>query len=111
MMAAMLIREGAEALEQFAKQFVAASRALPSASQLALVVGILKLWDEDVVEVSNVIACASILNCHTNEMFKITFVYGPNVYSRDHDFFTELIYQKPANGKNRLLPFRDFNQI
>jgi hypothetical protein len=76
MMSAMLIHEGAEALEQFAKQF-AASRALPSAPQLALVVGILKLWDEDVVEVSNIIACASILNCHTNEMFKITSVYGP----------------------------------
>ena len=77
--------------------------------------GILMLWDDNVVQVSNIVATefclsATILIRQTGVSFKITSVYGPTAYARKDDFFAELIAQKPATG-DKWLALGDFNQI
>jgi exonuclease III len=79
--------------------------------------GILLLWDETVVALSNVLAsefCVSadvhILNSNGDGDFRITGVYGPTASDRKDDFFAELIAQKPV-PEARWLALGDFNQI
>jgi hypothetical protein len=80
--------------------------------------GILLLWDDTMVQVSNIHTtefCLSanvhILNSYNNEGdFKITTVYGPTASNRKDDFFAELVAQKPPAGV-RWLALGDFNQI
>jgi exonuclease III len=77
--------------------------------------GILLLWDNTVVDVTNVITtefCMSadvhVLNSNGEGDFKITGVYGPTASNRKHDFFNELIGHKPPQG-TRWLALGDFN--
>jgi exonuclease III len=78
--------------------------------------GILLLWDEDVVRITNVFItefCLSadvhVLNsANNNRDFKITGVYGPTASSRKDHFFAELVSYKPPPGV-RLLALGDLN--
>jgi hypothetical protein len=79
--------------------------------------GILLLWDDRVVELSNVeptefclSASVHIINSSGEGDFKITVVYGPTTSNRKDDFFAELISHKPQNGE-KWLALGDFNQI
>jgi exonuclease III len=60
--------------------------------------GILMLWDDSVVHMSNFQAsefCLSVLahplDCNNEGDFKITTVYGPTASNRKDNFFAELI--------------------
>jgi exonuclease III len=79
--------------------------------------GILLLWDENLVQMSNIEAtefCLSadvhIINSLGDRDFKITMVYGPTASSRKDDFFAELVAQKPPLGV-RWLVLGNFKQI
>jgi exonuclease III len=79
--------------------------------------GILLLWDDRVVELSNVVPSEFFLSANVHVVnssgegdFKITAVYGPTASSRKDDFFAELISHKPLNGE-KWLALGDFNQI
>jgi exonuclease III len=79
--------------------------------------GILLLWDEDAVEVSNVqigeyflSATVAPKNTDANKIFKLTTVYGPTRSNHKDAFFQELTSQKPAIGTKWLVN-GDFNQI
>jgi exonuclease III len=79
--------------------------------------GILLLWDDRVVELSNIepteyclSASVHIINSSGEGDFKITTVYGPTAYNQKDDFFAELISHKPQNGE-KWLALGDFNQI
>jgi hypothetical protein len=67
--------------------------------------GIILLWDDSLVQLSNIQAtefCLSadvhVLNCNNDGDFKITTVYGPTANNRKDDFFAELVAQKPPMG-------------
>jgi exonuclease III len=79
--------------------------------------GILLLWDESVVSISNVSisefclsADVTLLKASENGDFKITSVCGPTDHALKEQFFTELIDLKPPQGV-RWLVLGDFNQI
>jgi exonuclease III len=67
--------------------------------------GILLLWDDSSVQVTNVhltefSLSADVHLLHSSEEgdFKITAVYGPTAANRKDDFFAELVALKPAPG-------------
>uniref|UniRef100_A0A453PU51 Endonuclease/exonuclease/phosphatase domain-containing protein n=1 Tax=Aegilops tauschii subsp. strangulata TaxID=200361 RepID=A0A453PU51_AEGTS len=77
--------------------------------------GILVLWDEATIGLSNVSisefclsADVQIQACGTT--FKLTTVYGPTTSSRKDDFFAELLTHKPVAGVKWVV-MGDFNQI
>jgi exonuclease III len=79
--------------------------------------GILLLWDESSVQITNVHITEFSLSAdvHLPQSsakgdFKITAVYGPTAANRKDDFFAELVALKPAAGV-RWLALGDFNQI
>ena len=77
--------------------------------------GILMLWDDNAVQISDVVSTvyclsAMVLIRATGNMFKITTVYGPTEPSCKDAFFAELLAQKPAPGI-KWLALGDFNQI
>jgi hypothetical protein len=60
--------------------------------------GILMLWDEASVSISNIqttefclLADVHVLNCNNEGNFKITTVYGPTASNPKDDFFAELV--------------------
>jgi exonuclease III len=66
--------------------------------------GIVLLWDDSVVEVSNVQISKFCLSANVHPLnsgnggdFKITKVYGPTASNRKDDFFAELITHKPPS--------------
>ena len=77
--------------------------------------GILLLWDENVINITDVQATefylsAMVTSVHTDASFKITTVYGTTLASRKDDFFDELLMSKPPMGTMWLV-LGDFNQI
>jgi exonuclease III len=77
--------------------------------------GILLLWDEAIVQVSDVVITefclsAKILNKLTGVSFKLTTVDGPTAYARKDDLFAKLLAQKPLAGE-KWIAIGDFNQI
>ena len=57
--------------------------------------GLVMLWDDSVVEVSNVrtfefCLSANVNNCNSDSLLLITSVYVPTDSSRKNDFFPEL---------------------
>lgn len=77
--------------------------------------GILLLWDELVVDVSNITLTTFCLSAMihvkgTEVHFKLTTVYGPTDPACKDAFFNELVSQKPPNGV-MWLANGDFNQI
>ena len=77
--------------------------------------GILFLWDDHLVEMSNITATTFCLSAmvrirDSEVQYKLTTVYGPADSSRKDAFFAELISQKPPNGMPWLAA-GDFNQI
>uniref|UniRef100_A0A8R7PUW5 Endonuclease/exonuclease/phosphatase domain-containing protein n=1 Tax=Triticum urartu TaxID=4572 RepID=A0A8R7PUW5_TRIUA len=77
--------------------------------------GILLLWNEDHVEVSNVhlgtyliSANVSIRACGTS--FKLTTVYGPTDHAEKEAFLSEAVAAKPSDDSKWLI-FGDFNLI
>jgi exonuclease III len=69
--------------------------------------GILLLWDDSVVAVSNIVTTEFCLSAEVHIIdpensrdgdFKITGVYGPMAHNRKDDFFAQLLGQKPAQG-------------
>ena len=77
--------------------------------------GLLMLWDDSVVRISDVhiteFCLSAMVNViHSDTPFKITSVYGPTASNRKDDFFSELIAQKPING-TKWIVMGDFNQI
>ena len=88
---------------------------LRSTRQLVQGGGILHLWDDILVEASNVTNTAYCLSAMirvraTDVVFKFTSVYGPTDPSCKHVFFAELLSQKPPLGV-AWLASGDFNQI
>ncbi|XP_071681673.1 uncharacterized protein [Lolium perenne] len=79
--------------------------------------GILLLWDDSVVQLTNVVLSDHCLSAHVHLIntdhegdFKITGVYGPTASSQKDPFFAELLGHKPPLGV-RWLALGDFNQI
>ena len=77
--------------------------------------GILLLWDDLLLEMSNITSTTYCLSAmvHVRDSgvrFKITTVYGPTDPSLKDAFFVELISQKPPVGV-AWIASRDFNQI
>lgn len=80
--------------------------------------GILLLWDEDVVQLSNVhfgtyyLSALVTLRSQTDNStsFKLTAVYGPTRGNLKDAFFGELVSEKPPPGTMWLVT-GDFNQI
>jgi exonuclease III len=79
--------------------------------------GILLLWDDSVVDITNVVTsdfCLSadvrLINSSENGDFKITTVYGPTTAALKDQFYAELASHKPPQGV-RWLALGDFNQI
>ena len=77
--------------------------------------GILMLWDDDHVAVTDVVITTFYLSAtihikHSDVSYRITVVYGPTSSSLKEDFFTELISHKPPCGE-LWLALGDFNQI
>ena len=77
--------------------------------------GMLMLWDDHLVEMSNITASTFCLSAmvrirESEVQYKLTTVYGPSASSRKDAFFAELISQKPPNGMSWLVA-GDFNQI
>jgi exonuclease III len=75
--------------------------------------GILLLWDDNAVQVSNVAVCtfslsATVTIVGTNSAFKLTTVYGPTRGHLKDAFFAELVAAKPPLG-TRWLVTGDFN--
>jgi hypothetical protein len=73
------------------------------------------LWDDNVVQVTNVVVCTFSLSAivtiiGTNISFKLTTVYGPTRGNLKDAFFAELVAAKPPVG-TRWLVTGDFNQI
>ena len=73
------------------------------------------LWDDHLVEMSNITASTFCLSAmvrirESEVQYKLTTVYGPTASSRKDAFFAELISQKPPNGMSWLVA-GDFNQI
>jgi hypothetical protein len=91
-------------VDQFTAAFLGGFRLKNFAQRPALGTrgGILLLWDDAALHISNVTTTefclsASIQIRLTGITFKITAVYGPTSYARKDDFFNELIAQKPGN--------------
>jgi exonuclease III len=77
--------------------------------------GILLLWDETVVRISNIHVSefslsATVFVINSGEEFKLTTVYGPSTSTRKDEFFNELRGLKPLGGV-KWLALGDFNQI
>ena len=77
--------------------------------------GILLLWDDRVVQASNVVIgtfslSATIAVNGADLSFKLTTVYGPTRGNLKDAFFAELVASKPPAG-TRWLVMGDFNQI
>jgi hypothetical protein len=77
--------------------------------------GILLLWDETVLRISNVHVSkfslsATVFVINSGEEFKLTTVYGPSTSTRKDEFFNELRGLKPLGGV-KWLALGDFNQI
>lgn len=79
--------------------------------------GILLLWDETVLSVTDVqigayflSATVAFRNSSDPKTFKLTTVYGPNRNNHKDAFFLELTSQKPPPGTKWLVN-GDFNQI
>jgi exonuclease III len=67
--------------------------------------GILLLWDDSMIDVTNVIisefslsAEVSLVNAAENGSFKLTTVYGPTDRALKDQFFAELVALKPPSG-------------
>jgi hypothetical protein len=110
-----------EAKLQNIDQFTAAHLGSPTLRQFAQRLAdatkgaILMLWDENVVQVSNVIMCtfslsATITIVGMNISFKLTTVYGPTRGNLKVAFFAESVAAKPPIG-TRWLVTGDFNQM
>ena len=79
--------------------------------------GILLLWDDSAVTISNIqigayylSATVDVNNSPDDKSFKLTTVYGPTRYIHKEAFFLELTSQKPIDGTKWLVN-GDFNQI
>jgi hypothetical protein len=97
-------RLGSPTLRQFAQRLADATKG-----------AILMLWDENVVQVSNVIMCtfslsATITIVGMNISFKLTTVYGPTRGNLNVAFFAESVAAKPPIV-TRWLVTGDFNQM
>ena len=73
------------------------------------------LWDENLLDVTNVVALTYSLSAMvriraSDVCFKVTSVYGPTDSSCKDAFFAELISHKPLSGV-AWLALGDFNQI
>jgi exonuclease III len=104
-------------VDQFTAAFLGGYRLKSFAQRPALGTrgGILLLWDDAALHVTNIVATefclsASVQSRLTGIAFKVTSVYGPTSYARKDDFFNELIAQKPASDE-KWLAMGDFNQI
>lgn len=77
--------------------------------------GILLLWDDKMVDISNISASIFCLSAMVNIKgpylsYKITIVYGPSFAALKGSFFAELTNDKPPRGVS-WLALEDFNQI
>lgn len=77
--------------------------------------GILMLWDENLLDVSDIVSSTYCLSAMvriraSGTSFKITSVYGPTDSASKDAFFAELISHKPLPGVSWLAS-GDFNQI
>ena len=77
--------------------------------------GILLLWDENVVQVTNVVIAtysisATVALVESGISFKLTTVYGPTRNNLKAEFYSEIVAAKPSPGTKWLLT-GDFNQI
>lgn len=104
-------------VDQFVAAFLGGHRLRSFAQRPAVGTrgGILMLWDENVVGISNIVASEFCLSADVQILandttFKITSVYGPTSSSRKDDFFAELLALRPPLGI-KWLTLGDFNQI
>jgi exonuclease III len=77
--------------------------------------GILVLWDENIVQATDVtigVFCISMTITHiaNNTSFRLTSVYGPTKHNQKEQFFSELLAHKPT-ADTRWVANGDFNQI
>ena len=104
-------------IDQFLACYIGGNRLRRFAQRLANGTrgGLVMLWDDSVVEVSNVRTSEFCLSANVNirnsdSQFLITSVYGPTDSGRKNDFFAKLVALKPNAGV-KWLALGDFNQI
>jgi hypothetical protein len=78
--------------------------------------GILLLWDEDHVNISNIhigthLISASVMLRACGTSFKIKTAYDPSTDIEKRNFLDEAIAEAPINDESKWLTFGDFNLI
>lgn len=106
-----------DSVDKFVAAFLGGNRLQSFAQRPALGTrgGILLLWDDNVLDVSDITTSTYCLSGMvriraTDVCFRVTSVYGPTDHACKDAFFAELISHKPPNGI-AWLALGDFNQI